>query len=149
MWPPFFALVDVCLQKKHFKGKKVKDVLVPPPPKEPESQSLQKKQQRKGKKEAAKPRTPRQSQMPRREADKRGAKAKGGKKWRRHTLSPGGQASHPAEHVPTVWPVFSLEWSSYPFQPPSLIGRNFFFKFKMDFENLKVDVMVILFIQQE
>lgn len=27
--------------------------------------------------------------------------------------------------------------------------RNFFFKFKMDFENLKVDVMVILFIQQE
>ena len=32
-----FALVDVCLQKKHFKGKKIKrNVLVPPPPKEPE-----------------------------------------------------------------------------------------------------------------
>ncbi|XP_055267089.1 CKLF-like MARVEL transmembrane domain-containing protein 2 [Moschus berezovskii] len=32
-----FALIDVCLQRKHFKGKKVKrNVLVPPPPKEAE-----------------------------------------------------------------------------------------------------------------
>lgn len=31
----FFALIDISLQKKHFKGKKVrKNVLVPPPPKD-------------------------------------------------------------------------------------------------------------------
>lgn len=46
-----------------------------------------------------------------------------------------------AEHVPTVWPVFSLEWSSHPFQPPpSLIGKEIFLQIQMDFENLKVDV---------
>ncbi|KAJ1073277.1 hypothetical protein K5549_016680, partial [Capra hircus] len=55
-----FALVDVCLQKKHFKGKKVKrNVLVPPPPKEPEKPKPAEKTEEAGKKkEAAKPKDP-------------------------------------------------------------------------------------------
>lgn len=68
-----FALVDVCLQKKHFKGKKIKrNVLVPPPPKEPEKPVAEVKPvDAEKKKEAGKPK----------EAKAKGAAgAKGGKK---------------------------------------------------------------------
>ncbi|XDB59723.1 PREDICTED: CKLF-like MARVEL transmembrane domain-containing protein 2 [Capra hircus] len=76
-----FALVDVCLQKKHFKGKKVKrNVLVPPPPKEPEKPKPAEKTEEAGKKkEAAKPKDPKAKPDAKKgEADK--GKAKGGKK---------------------------------------------------------------------
>ncbi|KAG5200511.1 hypothetical protein JEQ12_005045 [Ovis aries] len=76
-----FALVDVCLQKKHFKGKKVKrNVLVPPPPKEPEKPKPAEKTAEEGKKkEAAKPKdTKAKPDAKKGEADK--GKAKGGKK---------------------------------------------------------------------
>ncbi|XP_055409094.1 CKLF-like MARVEL transmembrane domain-containing protein 2 [Bubalus kerabau] len=74
-----FALVDVCLQKKHFKGKKIKrNVLVPPAPKEPEKPVAEEKPaDAEKKKEAGKPKDAKAKPDAK---DKGAAGAKGGKK---------------------------------------------------------------------
>ena len=112
-----FALVDVCLQRKHFKGKKVKRNVLVPPPKEGEKPKAPEKTE-----EGAKPEGKKPKEQPKAKADAKGkadadkGKAKGGKKW--------GPRGVTAEHASAVWPVFSLEWASFPFQPPSLIRKE-------------------------
>ncbi|XP_065775410.1 CKLF-like MARVEL transmembrane domain-containing protein 2 [Muntiacus reevesi] len=75
-----FALVDVCLQRKHFKGKKVKRNVLVPPPKEAEKPKPPEKAGEGGKPEGKKPKEPKAKADTKGKADADKGKAKGGKK---------------------------------------------------------------------
>lgn len=75
-----FALVDVCLQRKHFKGKRVKRNVLIPPPKEVEKPQPPEKAGEGGKPEGKKPKETKAKADAKGKADADKGKAKGGKK---------------------------------------------------------------------
>lgn len=75
-----FALVDVCLQRKHFKGKKVKRNVLVPPPKEAEKPKAPEKTGEGAKPEGKKPKDPKAKADAKGKPDADKGKAKGGKK---------------------------------------------------------------------
>ncbi|CAI9161987.1 unnamed protein product [Rangifer tarandus platyrhynchus] len=75
-----FALVDVCLQRKHFKGKKIKRNVLVPPPKEAEKPKAPEKTGEGGKPEGKKPKEPKAKADAKGKPDAGKGKAKGGKK---------------------------------------------------------------------
>ena len=86
-----------------------------PPPKEAEKPKAPEKTGEGAKPEGKKPKDPKAKADAKGKPDADKGKAKGGKKW-------GGGVT--AERASAVWPVFSLEWASFPFQPPSLIRKE-------------------------